>query len=183
MKRTLALAGLLVFLTAAFPPPVSNGVTPTQALFILKELKPGIQRVGVLWSSALTTRQELMTAIQRAQTSTGIKITVAEVGAVSDVANQFRELVRTHHVQALWIVENDNVMGSAAARSFVIRNATLSNLLLLAPNEAWVNEGAGLTLKKEGTTIRLVVNKAVTDALSISIPASYQDRTAYLAAN
>nr|6K1Y_A Chain A, ABC-type uncharacterized transport system periplasmic component-like protein [Rhodothermus marinus DSM 4252] len=186
MMHTLRLFTVLsLLLTSAFTlfPETETEVTPIQQLFLIKELKPGIARIGVIWDKNAANRDEVLPQLQRASAATGIKVVVAEVASLQEVAPQFRTLLRDHQVEALWVLEESGLLGQAAARSFLIKNATQAGMPVFAPSETWLKEGACVTWRKDAEGIRLVVNKAVAEAMGITIPAKYQDRTAFLAMN
>ncbi len=173
----LLLAGLVAVA------PASAQVSPQQQMFLMKELKPDAAKVGIIWKAGVANREELLLQIQRSATSTGIKVFVSEVKDLKDVAEQYRNLVRTHGIQMLWIVENDGVVNDAASRKFLIKSAMEARIMLVAPSNDWVNEGACVAIKKQDDAIGLVVNKAAAEALSISVPEKYRERTQFLAMN
>lgn len=184
--RTLRLfATLSLLLTAAFVwlPQNETEVTPIQQLFLIKELKPSLARVGVIWDKNAPNRDEILAQLQRASAATGIKVIVGEVTSLQEVAPQFRTLLRDHQVEALWILEEAGLLGQTAARSFLIKNATQAGMPIFAPSETWLKEGACVTWQKDAGGIKLIVNKAVAEAMGITIPAKYQDRTTFLAMN
>ena len=185
MRKIQLLAVGLVLLVLA---PTSlleteTEVTPMQQLFLIKELNPGIERIGVIWDKNSAQRDQVLPQLQRASAATGIKVVVAEVTSLQEVAPQFRTLQREHQVQAIWILEDAGLLGQAATRSFLIKNATQAGMPVFAPSETWLKEGACVSWKKDADGIRLLVNKAVADAMGITIPPKYQDRTAFLAMN
>lgn len=184
VKRLFVLSFGLLLLTAAFPAPTAfpSGVTPIQQMFVMKELKPDIERVGIIWDKNVN-RDDVMPQIQRAAASAGVKVFVAAVSDIKEIAPMFRDLVRTNNVNALWIVDEDRVVSSDIGRKYLIKTATEFGLPIFAPTPKWVNEGAAVALKKESDGIQLVVNKAAAQAASLKIPEKYLDRTQYLASN
>lgn len=182
-----AVKGALLFVvalitTASFPASVDNDVTPMQQMFIMKELKPDIQRLGIIWASA-GSDEEKMLKIRRAGTSLKMQLFLAEIGGLSDIAPQFRTLKQTHNIQALWIVENDGLVDSSTGKGFLIKNALQAGIPIFAPSEDWVNAGACATMTKKDGGIHLVVNETAAKALSISVPEKYLERTQFLASN
>ncbi|GIV61236.1 MAG: ABC transporter substrate-binding protein [Rhodothermaceae bacterium] len=184
MPFRFATTLLILFVAgAAVPEPLEEGPTPIQQLFVIKELKPGLERIGLIWDKNVTDTGALMPQVQRASASTGIKVFLAEVADLKDVAPQFRTLAREHQVQAIWILESTGVMDNGVTRSFIIKNATSAGLPVFAPSEAWVNEGASVAVIKDDGGISLLVNKAAAEAMSLTIPEKYLERTQYLALN
>ncbi len=184
--RSIRLFAAFVFLwTTAFAllPESASDVTPIQQLFLIKELKPDITRIGVIWDKNAANRDKILPQLERASAATGIKVVVGEVASLQEVAPQFRTLLRDHRIEALWILEEEGLLGQGIARSFLIKSATQAGMPVFAPSETWLKEGACVTWRKDAEGIRLVVNKAVAEAMGITIPAKYQDRTAFLAMN
>ncbi len=178
----LFLFALVLFGATPHATPAGD-VTPMQQLYMMKELKPDVERVGIIWNTNSPNKEVLLPKIQRAATSLSIKIFLAEVSEVQDVAPRFRDLARKREIQVLWIVEDDGVVNQSVVQEFLIKNATKSLIPLMAPSDTWVNAGATLTLKKGDSGIQLVVNKAAVDAMNLAIPAKYQETTEFLAAN
>lgn len=182
LKRTylpLLIAGCLI-LTAATPAPTgSSDVTPLQQLFVFKELKPDVKRVGIIWNEASANRDVLMPKVQQASASTGIEVFVANVKDMKEIAPQYRTLVRNHNIQALWVVENDGVVDTAIGKKFLLKETTQKGIPIFAPSEDWVNEGAAVSLKRSEGQIQLVVNQAAANAFALSIPEKYLERTQF----
>ncbi len=65
----------------------------------------------------------------------------------------------------------------------MIKNAVKGDILLFAPSEDWVDEGAFITMKKQDGKIFLVVNKSAADALSLTVPQKYAEHRQFLAAH
>lgn len=180
--RLLLLGICPILFVAAFPTSVAPDVTPLQQVFIMKELKPGVERVGVIWDKN-ENHDDLMPQIQRAGAAAGVKIVIGAVSDFKEIAPMFRDLVRTNDIDVLWIVGDDKVVDSDIARKFLIKSATEHGIAVFAPSEKWVNAGAAVALAKDGDSIRLLVNKAAAQATALSIPEKYLERTQYLASN
>ena len=181
VKGALVLVAALV-LSAFYPVRLGPGVTPMQQMFIMKEIKPDVERLGIIWNKA-THDEETLTKIRRAGTSLKVKLFLAEVSHLSDIAPQFRALTRTHKVQAIWVIKNDGLLDSSTGKGYLIKNAVKAGLPLFAPSEDWVSEGAFIAMIKQDGGIHLVVNKSAADALSLAVPEKYAERTQFLTAN
>ncbi len=179
VKGALLLMAAVV-VTAFTPASLNSGVTPMQHMYIMKEVKPDLQRVGIIWNTN-TNDEAVLTKIRRAGTSLKVQLFLAEVADLSDVAPQFRQLTRTHQVEAVWVLENDGLVDSKTSKNFLITNAMKSGLPLYAPSDDWVNDGAFISLKKEAEGLALFVNKSAADALSLSVPPKYAERTQFAA--
>ncbi|MCS7082339.1 MAG: hypothetical protein N2561_02430 [Bacteroidetes bacterium] len=153
--------------------------TPTQQLFALKELYPGLKTIGVLTSQ--TPSEETTKALNRASAATGVKVVVTVVNSVAELAPKFRELVSSYQVQAIWILEKDNVLTSPLAKDFLYKNTVTRNLALLAPDKTMVGEGALLHVSNEGGNLRLYLNQRVAQALNVKVPDQYQAHATFVA--
>ncbi|MEM1095990.1 MAG: ABC transporter substrate binding protein [Bacteroidota bacterium] len=183
----LALPSILAFLGLApnfntTSPAAESGITPLQQLFVAKEIKPDLERVGIIWKAGQD-RQALTEQIKRASASTGVKVVLVEADEMKDVAPRFRELTRDHKVQMIWVVQDDDLLGQDVIKSFLVKNATQALVPLLVPNTEWVDAGGTVALERVDGSIKLVVNKKAIDAMSLTVPAKYQERATYLAAN
>ncbi len=109
VKGALVLAVATV-VTAFLPAQLGSGVTPMQQMFIMKEIMPDVERLGIIWYKE-TRDEEVLTKIRRAGTSLKVQLFLAEVSELSDIAPHFRVLLRKHNIQVLWVVQNDGLVG------------------------------------------------------------------------
>ena len=177
VKGTLLLVAALA-LSAFYPARLSPDVTPMQQMYIIKEIQPSIERLGIIWNKA-THDDEVLLKIRRAGTSLKVKLFLAEVSDLSDIAPQFRILTRKHKVEAIWVIKNDGLVDSPIGKDFLIKNTVKAGVLLLAPSEDWVSEGAFIAMKRQDNRIHLVVNKSVAEALKLVVPEKYAERTQF----
>ena len=179
VKGALLLMAAVVG-TAFTPVSLSSSVSPMQQMYIMKEVKPDLKRVGIIWNTK-TNDEATLTKIRRAGTSHKVQLFLAEVADLSDVAPQFRQLTRTHKVEAVWVLENDGLVNAKSSKNFLITNAVKFGLPLFAPSEDWVDDGAFIAMKKQADGLSLFVNKSAADALSLSVPSKYAERTRFAA--
>ena len=190
LKKTLLFALPSIFAFFGFSPTFMSGtesvsegeITPLQQLFVAKEIKPDLERVGIIWKAG-DHRGDLMEKIKRAGASTGIKVFLTEAADMKDVAPRFRELTRDHKVQMIWIVEDDALLTQGMIQTFLVKKATEALVPLLVPNSAWVDAGGTVALERVDGSIKLVVNKNAIDAMALTVPPKYQEGATYLAAN
>jgi putative ABC transport system substrate-binding protein len=172
----LALVGAQPHSAQATQPPLS----PIQQMFIMKKLKPDVERVGVIWTDGAKAHDEMMPSIRRAAAASNVKLFVAYVQGPKDVSAHFRKLVSKHDIQTLWIVDDSGVLSTNIARNYLIKNTTQEGIPILAPSQDWVSAGASVAMHKENGEIRLVLNKAATTATAITVPADYEAQAEYL---
>ena len=183
-KKSAAIVGIVFALatfssTTAFEPTVS----PLQELYMIRELTNGVQTVGVILNVDEGDHAELIAKIQRASAQIGLKVVIAEIGQLSEVAQKFRELKDTYHVQVLWIPQTESIIGCSISRDFLIKNSALSSIPLFAPSQEWVTSGACISLATEGGDVKLFVNKKTLAVLGLKVPDKYIPSTEFLATN
>jgi ABC-type uncharacterized transport system substrate-binding protein len=184
MTRFAFFALVAAFIASIAVPARAGDVSPLQQLFVLKEIRPDIERVGIVWHRASADRSGLMSQVERAAASTGVRVFVSYADDVGEIANAYRELVRQHRIQAVWIVDgNDVVTGSTSGRDFLIRNTASQGIPLVAPDDTWVEAGAHMSFFRQGSNIRIKVNRRAADAARLVIPDNFLDRTDFFAAN
>ncbi len=177
---------ILFFLTAVFvntPSALESSVTPLQAVFMIKQLIPQVQTVGVIWNQSKTNANEILPKIDRASASTGVKVVVEDAEEMSDVFQKFRDLKDNYHVQAIWVIDNNEPMGADAGRKYLIQNSLVNGIALFAPNADWVSAGACAALLTDGSNVKLYVNKKTIAALGIKVPDKYLQDTQFVATN
>lgn len=170
----VAVLGLCVTTAATAAPPL----TPIQQLYILKEVKPDAERVGIIWKENSPHHDALMPKVQRASAASGIQVFVAYVQSIRDVAPSYRTLRQEHDVDVLWIIEDGDVVGANVARNYLIKTATQDGVPILAPTAAWVDSGAPISLQSVDGDIQVVVNRAAAAATALTVPEKYN--TQYL---
>ena len=185
MHRTTLLAAVVIVLGAGLGATASvTSVSPLQQLFVLKEIQPDIERVGIIWTEDRASASGLLTQIQQASAWTGITVFLSYTKEITDVAPAYRDLIRKNDVQAIWILDDeDPIVSSRIGREFLIKNTASQGIPLIAPTSGWVENGAHISFFHDGSTVRLTVNKRSADAAALSIPQRYHERTEFLAVN
>lgn len=155
-----------------------------QQLFMLKELKPDVERVGVIWKEGIPKQDSKLETAKRAAASIQGKLFVGYAEKASDVAEQFRLMTRDHDVDALWIIENDGVVDGSTSKQYLIENAVKEGIPLLAPTSDWVDAGAPLSIGKSNGELELMINEPAAAATGLEVPSEYESQaTPVVAAN
>lgn len=178
--RTLCSVVILSLVSVGVAQAKPTPLSPMQQMFILKEIKPDVERVGIIWHDGAENHDEMMPRIKRAAASAEVKLFVSYVQSQKDVAGHFRELTRKHDIHVLWIVDDSGVLQSEIARDYLVEKTTENAIPILAPSQEWVQAGASVTLQKENDDIRIVLNEAAALATAIQVPDEYQDQALYL---
>lgn len=165
------------------PSALESSVTPLQAVFMIKQLIPQVQTIGLIWNQGKTNTNEILPKINRASASTGVKVVVEDAEELSDISQKFRDLKDNFHVQAIWIIENNEPMSRPVGQDFLIKNSIVNGIALFAPNPDWVSAGACAALLSDGSNVKLYVNKKTIAALGIKVPDKYLQDTQFVATN
>lgn len=166
MKLLLVL--LLAVCTAL---PSFGQATAQQQMFVLKTLRPNVQTVGLLISPQLQGRAEVERAARLAAQRSQISLVIGEVGNLGQVGPVYRQLVRDHRVNAVWVLTGDAMFNDRTARSFVIEQAARSGIVLLAPDQAWVQQGAAVAVQSAGDQLSIFVNERLSSSMSFQVSA------------
>lgn len=186
LKKIAVQLSLVLLVAAALfgtPEALESNATPLQSLFMIKQILPQATTVGLMYKQSADNNGDLLNQVKRASASFGVKIVLADVEALPDVAAQFRDLTGSYHVQAIWVIQNSQVLGSSIARDYLIKNSTLQGIPLFAPNTDWVSAGACAAVVTDGGNTKLYVNQKTLNALGLKVPAKYASVTQVLASN
>jgi len=150
-----------------------------QHFFIIKQLLPKAEKVGILIPRGMKNKDHLLKTINRAAAATGQKAYVAEVESLTDIAAQFQTLVEEYRIKAIWIPEAQEGLVDPVARDYLIQKSVLYGVALLAPEIQWVKRGACFMLLKGTSGVQLFANPKTLQALGMSIPDSFQGKTQF----
>jgi ABC-type uncharacterized transport system substrate-binding protein len=179
----LVILALIIIPSANTPSALETGATPIQSIFMIKQLIPQTQTIGLMWNQYETKTSELLPKIERASVSNGVKVVVEDVESLKDISQEFRELKDKYHVQVIWIIENNDPISSDVAREFLIKNSIVNGIALFAPSTDWVSAGACASLLSDGSNVKLYVNRKTITALRIIVPDKYLEDTKFVATN
>ena len=112
-----------------------------------------------------------------------MKAVIAEITELKDVSENFRNMVNTYRIEAIWVIGDDKILNSDIAIDFLIKNSVLCKIPLFAPNTDWVNSGACVSLVNENNQVKLYVNKKTADAIGIQLSETLIAKTEFLASN
>lgn len=181
MKKSLSsalFAALILCSSLSVAHASSDPLSPIQQLYILKEIRPDIERVGIIWATDSPQHDALMPSVKRAASASGVKVYVAYVDGMRDVASSYRTLRREHNIDVLWVLEDDDTVGSNVGRNYLIRQATQQGVPLVAPTADWVDAGAPISFQRLDGGIRVLLNEAAAAATALTVPDKYE--TQYL---
>ncbi len=145
-----------------------DGVTAKQQLFMLKELRPSVKKVGVLMAPGSAIAAE----VGKAGATYGVQIVAQGVKEMSEVAPALRKLM-ADGVDAVWIPEASAGLSDATSRMYIIKQAVGSKIPVIAPSAEWVSQGAPVCVRKSGAGMEIVLNKATAAATALAVPEKY----------
>ncbi|HUI29742.1 MAG TPA: ABC transporter substrate binding protein [Candidatus Acidoferrales bacterium] len=181
--KPICVVIFVILISVKTPRAVDSNVTPLQMIFMIKQLIPQTQALGLLWNQTKINSGEYLPKIERASASMGVKVIVEDVEELSDISQKFRDLKDNYHVQAVWVFDNSDPLNSNIAKDFLIKNTIVNGIALFAPNTDWVSAGACASLLSDGSTVKLYVNKKTINALGIKVPDKYLQDTQFIATN
>lgn len=153
---SLGVIGVLATRLAAGDNAAMGDLTPMQQLYLLKQLKPDISKVGILCE--LDKHPDLAESLQRAGTNLSLKIYINDTKDLREIARNFRTLVIDKQVEAIWVF-SDEVLASKNALDYIIKEAVLSRIILIMNDPETISRGATLCAQKADNRIRLNLNQ------------------------
>ncbi len=178
---TVVLFVAVIFVST--PRALESNASPLQSIFMIKQLVPQTQTIGLMWNQKKTNTSEILPKIERAAASVGVKIVVEDVEELSEVSQKFWDLRDNYHIQTLWIIEDNTPMSTGVGRNFLVENSVVNGIALFAPTGGWVSAGACASLLSDGNNVKLYVNKKTISALGIKVPDKYLQDMQFLATN
>jgi len=182
--RVLFFATLVFFLCLTIPlQALNSNISPLQQFYIMKEMVPHLKTVGIFWNKQTTQTEELLPQINRACAAVQVKAVIAEINELKAISENFRNMVNSYHIDAVWVIGNDEILNSDIAVDYLIKNSVLNKIPLFAPNTDWVNSGACVTLLNQDNRVKLFVNKKTADAIGVQLSETLLAKTEFLALN
>lgn len=169
-------ASIVALLMVPLMAPVGAQPSPMQQMFVLGEVHPDMERVGIIWTEDAPEHDDVMDGISRASANSDVEIYVFYAESVSDVAPGYRELRSEHGAEAIWVVDEQSAASEETAREYLIENTVRDGVPLLAPSEQWVSAGATMSIQASADgDINLVVNEQAAGATGLTVPDDYQE--------
>lgn len=144
-----------------------SGLTQLQQIYILQQLMPKIQQVGILCD--LHQHPKLEEAMKRVSALRSIKVVIADTKELSSVAKNFRELVSNRKVDIVWVFP-DEPFKNSSAMSYLIKEAVLAKVMLVVEDQDLVDKGATISSVKVNDVVQVFINKKSADLLSLNVP-------------
>ena len=143
-----------------------TAVSPMQQVFLIKQLKPELARIGILCD--LSQRPELPDRLQRISAQLGVKIIIKDTHRLKNVLKNFKFLVYNQAAEVVWIFP-DKVLIHPSARRYLIKEAVSARVLLIAPDSDMVEKGATLFVEKNADQIKVHLNSKAMELLGLDI--------------
>jgi len=181
--KPVVIVSFIIAIFIGTPQALESNATPLQSIFMIRQLIPQAQTIGLMWNQSKMNTGDLLPKIERASASIGVKVVIEDVEEISDVSQKFRDLKDNYHIQALWIIDNNEPMSTGIGKDFLVKNTIVNGIALFAPNADWVSSGACASLLSDGGNVKLYVNKKTISALGIKVPDKYLQDTQFVATN
>ncbi|MDQ7054704.1 MAG: hypothetical protein Q9P14_18115 [candidate division KSB1 bacterium] len=114
-------------------------ISPLQQVFLLKQLKPQLTKIGILCD--LSQHPELPDRLARVGAQLDVKIVIKDTRQLKNVLKNFKFLVYRQAVEVVWIFP-DKVLIHPSASRYLIKEAVSARVLLIAPDSDMVKKGA-----------------------------------------
>ncbi len=141
-------------------------ISPLQQVYLLKQLKPELKKIGIL--SDLSQRPELPDRLARISAQLGVKIVIKDTRELKNVLKNFKFLVYSQMVEVVWIFP-DQVLIHPSARRYMIKEAVSARVLLIAPDSDMVKKGATLFAEKNANQIKVHLNSKAMELLGLDV--------------
>ena len=175
-----AILGLLLSVNVVL---AQGEATAIQKLFTVKASFPEITVVGVVVNPNESGAADRLKKINIAAASTGIQVVVAEASNLKELAEAFTNLVAQYKVQLVWVEGSDDLLNGKVSRDYLVKNATLKKMPLLAADPQWVDLGALMAVRKVDGKARLYLNTKAAKAIGLSYPENLAETADFFAAN
>ena len=173
MMKKKWLLGLLI---ASLAFPLKYGVagdrvtvanlSPMQQIFLIKKLKSNIKKIGILCN--LSQHPGLKQKLARIGGQLGIRMVIANTPDLLSVSKNFKHLVNQAKVEAIWVFP-DGALNQALAKKYLVKEAILSKVMLIASDPDMVKKGATICAQKGDDQIRIFLNKKAVALLGLNI--------------
>ena len=143
-----------------------TSISPLQQVFLLKQLKPELARIGILCD--LRQHPELPDRLARISAQLGVKVIIKDTHRLKNVLKNFKYLVYKQAVEVVWIFP-DKVLIHPSAMRYLIKEAVSARVLLIAPDSDMVKKGATLFAEKNANQIKVHLNSKAMELLGLDI--------------
>ena len=142
-------------------------LTPAQQLYVVKQVYPQTQKVGILCN--LKKHANVPDRLARISAQLGIKVFIKNTTSLIEIARNFKHLVKHKEVDVIWVLP-DEALIVPSSRKYLIKNAIMTKVFLVAPDAEMVQKGATFYAEKANEQIRLHVNRKTLEILAIQLP-------------
>ncbi|RMD96428.1 MAG: hypothetical protein D6814_11400 [Calditrichaeota bacterium] len=137
-----------------------------QQIFLIKELKSGIKKIGILCN--VSQHPGLKQKLARIGAQLGISMIIENTPDLLSVSKNFKHLVNQMKVEAIWVFP-DGALNQEVAKKYLVKEAILSKVMLVTSDPEWVKKGATICAQKGNDQIRIFLNKKAVTLLGLEI--------------
>ncbi len=170
MKSRAAVIGIVLLCSVNFvragDKDRGGAITPLQQVFLIQQLHPHIKQIGILCD--LSQHPKLAQRLARIGAQIGVRIIIRDTKDLRNVSKNFKYLAEVERVDAVWIFP-DAVLDHPSARKYLIKEAVMDKILLIAPDREMVRKGATFFAEKQGGQVMIFVNSKALELLGLKI--------------
>lgn len=180
VRQSIAELALFIALMVVVVSGVVNGQTKvsySQSMYLMKNLMPSLQKVGIIGSTL--TADEIQ-SLGRAAAGLGLKVSVAQVSDVRDIAGMYKRLVNEYHVDLIWIPdESDNIL-LGIGFEYLQESTIVDRVGLCVPTRQLVSKGALCSVEHDNGKLTVFINRRVASVDGIKSPTEQRDGVVYV---
>lgn len=144
-------------------------ITAMQQLYLLKQVKPDLSKLGILCQ--LEKHPDLVEQLKRAGANLQIMVFVTDTYDLRLIAKNFKHLVSSKQIEALWVLD-DPIFHSQNAKEYLVKESVLAKILFATSDPELVKRGATLCAQKADKRIIVFLNKKSLGLLGLEVPES-----------
>ena len=175
--RRLAVAVTLLLSVVVGGARGQEKVTYGQNMYLMKSLLPSLKNIGVI---ASTLTQADIQSLGRAAAALGIKVSIAEVTEIRDVASMYKRLVNDYHVDIIWIPDKNDQLLLGIGFEYLRENTVVDRIGLFVPSKKFVTKGALCSLERDNGQLTVYFNQRVASVDGIKTPAQQDNSVTYV---
>ncbi len=138
-----------------------------QQIFILKQLKPDLKKIGVLCQ--VKDHKDVETKLGRLQKQAQVKFVLYDIKKLPDVAKHAKNATTSKKVDALWIFADDILLDSKT-QSYLVKHSIQSKTFLLSVQPELVKKGGTACIRKGQSKPVIFLNQKAINLMVLAIP-------------
>lgn len=138
-----------------------------QQIFILKQLKPDLKKIGVLCE--VKQHKDLKAKLGRLQKQAQVEFILYNIKKLPDVAKHAKNATTSKKVDALWVFA-DKILLDSKTESYLVKHSIQTKVFLLAVEPELVKKGGTASIRKGQSKPVIFLNQKAIDLLALTVP-------------